>query len=282
MRPLDDYIRDQLNTHIEKIEDTLEVDAMAIIGPILPGLESAVRDVIEKFKEKRGKICIILDTPGGVVEVVERIANTIRFYYSEVIFIIPNRAMSAGTVLVMCGDRILMNFFSCLGPIDPQIEKDGKLVPALSYLHQFERLNAKAADSELTSAEYALLTKLDLGELDQFEQARELSMELLIKWLSTYKFKNWIETETRKMPVTPEMKEKRAKEIAHILSSPTRWHSHGRGINMQTLTDEVGLLIEDYSEIGKLKIMVQEYFELLGDYMHRVQLTTVLHTKEYF
>ena len=78
-----------------------------------------------------------------------------------------------------------MDHLSCLGPIDPQIERDDKLVPALSYLNQFERLNAKAAQGQLTTAEYALLDKLDLGELYQFEQARELSVELLIKWLSS-------------------------------------------------------------------------------------------------
>ena len=154
---------------------------MSIISPIFPGLETRVRDAIEKFSDKKVKISIILDTPGGIVEVVERMVETIRHYYLEVIFIVPNIAMSAGTVFAMSGDRILMDYFSCLGPIDPQIEKDEKFVPALSYLNQFERLNEKAMQGELTSAEYALLSKLDLGELYQFEQAKELSIELLVK-----------------------------------------------------------------------------------------------------
>ena len=76
---------------------------------------------------------------------------------------------------------------------------------------------------------------LILGELYQFEQARELSKDLLIKWLSQYKFKNWKETETRMIPVTDEMKRNRAEEIAEQLSLTGRWHSHGRGINMHTL-----------------------------------------------
>jgi ClpP class serine protease len=75
----------------------------------------------------------------------------------------------------MSGDKIFMNYFACLGPIDPQIEKDGKLVPALSYLNQFQRLSDKEEKGTLNTAEFALLNKLDLGELYQFEQARELS-----------------------------------------------------------------------------------------------------------
>ena len=100
--------------------------------------------------------------------------------------------MSAGTILALSADRIMMDHLSCLGPIDPQIERDGNLFPALSYLNQFERLNRKSEKGELTTAEYALLNKLDLGELYRFEQARELSIELLIKWLSQYKFGDYI------------------------------------------------------------------------------------------
>jgi len=135
-------------------------------------------------------LAVILDTPGGIAEVVERMVNTIRYHYNdEVYFEIPNRAMSVGTIFAMSGDKIFMSYFSVLGPIDPQIEKDGKLVPALSYLNQYERLCQKADAGQLNTAEYAQLSKLDLGELHQFEQARELSIELLENWLSQYKFK---------------------------------------------------------------------------------------------
>ena len=75
--------------------------------------------------------------------------------------------MSAGTIFALSADRIMLDYFSCLGPIDPQIEKEGRLVPALAYLSQFERLNAKAEAGALTTAEYALLSKLDRDqELD--------------------------------------------------------------------------------------------------------------------
>lgn len=109
--------------------------------------------------------------------------NTIRHHYKEVYFVIPDKAMSAGTIFAMSGDKIFMSYFSVLGPIDPQIEKDGRLVPALSYLSQYQRLWARAEAGALNTAEYALLSKLDLGELHQFEQARELSIDLLENWL---------------------------------------------------------------------------------------------------
>jgi len=105
----------------------------------------------------------------------------------------------------------------------------------LSYLNQFERLNEKAQDGQLTTAEYALLNKLDLGELYQFDQARELSIDLLIRWLTQYKFKNWAATETRGEAVSEPMKVERAREIAALLNDPKKWHSHGRAIDARTL-----------------------------------------------
>jgi membrane-bound ClpP family serine protease len=282
MRPLDTYVQKQLNEHAEKIKTLLDADVMAVFSPILPGLEVRVRDAVESFQPRKATLAIVLETQGGIVEVVERMVNTIRHRYQEVIFIIPNRAMSAGTVFVMSGDRILMDYFACLGPIDPQIEKDGRLIPALSYLNQFKRLNEKASQGQLTTAEYALLSKLDLGELDLFEQARELSKELLISWLSTYKFKNWNETTTRKQPVLPDDKKKRAAEIAEELSRNDRWHSHGRAINMKTLVDDLGLMIEDFGAIDGLGPILKEYYELIRDYMSREDLITFVHTDRYF
>ena len=283
MRPLDDHIKTQLDKYITSIGVLLDdADTMSIVSPIIPGLDAMVRDAIEMKKTRRNKIAIILQTPGGVVEVVERMVGVIRNFYQEVIVIVPDQAMSAGTVFALSADQIMMDYFSRLGPIDPQIPKDDKLVPALAYLNQYEKLNKKAEDGNLTTAEYAMLNKLDLGELHQFEQARELSVELLIKWLSQYKFKDWKTTETRKLEVTETMKKTHAREIADLLNDPERWHSHGRGIDISTLRNEMNLKIEDYSENAKLHGNIKIYFNLLTDYMTRGQLNSFVHTEEYF
>ena len=283
MRPVDAHIKDELTRHLNQIERKLGANVVAIISPILPGLEQRLRRAMDTLRCKKNSVVVILDTPGGVVEVVERMVAALRSLYGEVIAIVPNRAMSAGTILALIADRIMMNHLSCLGPIDPQIEKDGKLVPALSYLNQYERLNKKAQEGVLTTAEYALLNKLDLSELYQFEQARELSQDLLIKWLSQYKFKNWAKTETKQEPVTEDMKVQRATHIAALLNDPGKWHSHGRAIDMKTLRDEeIKLKIEDLEDDSDLCQVVRKYFELLEDYMDREKLISFVYTREHF
>ena len=282
MRPVDEHIKLQLTQRLDLIGKALDADVVVVVSPIVPGLEDRLRAALAALSRKRASIAVILDTPGGVVEVVERMVVALRHAYGDVTVIVPDRAMSAGTIFALSADRIMMDYLSCLGPVDPQIQRDDKLVPALSYLNQFERLNNKAKEGSLTTAEFALLDKLDLGELYQFEQARELSVELLINWLSRYKFKDWTRTETRGKMVTESMKEERARNIADLLNDTERWHSHGRAIDRRTLRQEVNLKIEDLESDQDLYSYVRNYFTLLEDYMHRENLISFVHSKEYF
>lgn len=250
--------------------------------PLQWGLEHRVRVALEPRENRRGTLLVILDTPGGVVEVVERIVRVLRTNYREVRFLVPDRALSAGTILAMSGDAIVMDYHSVLGPIDPQVERDGKLVPARSYLAQFERLSEKSARGELTTAEAILLQKLDLAELHQFELARELSVSLLKEWLTTYKFKDWSITETRKIRVTRKMKEERADSIARALNQHDRWRTHGRGISMDTLRTELNLKIDDYGSDPDLHRLVWSYFWFVRDHMSRSGHSSFVHSLTYF
>jgi len=276
------FVERQLDRLAEEIEKKLSSDVMAVVGPIYPGLDDGVRQAIEARKQQtaglKKALAIILDTGGGIIEVVERMVNTIRHHYKEVTMIVPGRAMSAGTVFAMSGDRIMMDYFSCLGPIDPQIERNGKLVPALSYLVQFERLKERSARGEITTAEMVLLQQLDLAELHSFEEARELSNTLLKEWLAKYKFKDWKKTETRQLDVTPKMREERALEVAQRLMDHQRWHSHGRPISMEVLRRDLNLKIEDFGADADLSRQVKEYQQFLADYMSKISVYGIVHT----
>ena len=287
LRPVDRHTRNQLNTYLGKIEEVLDADVLTIFSPMWSGLENIVKNAVELFQDRKGRITIVLDTTGGYVEVVERMVYVIRKHYAEVYFLVPDRAMSAGTVFVMAGDQIFMNYSSCLGPIDPQIEKDGKFVPALSYLNQYKLLYEKAESGQLNTAELVLLNNLDPGELYQFEQARQLSHDLLTDWLSTYKFKDWDTHSSTGDPVTSKEKRKRAEDIAEALSDHERWRSHGRMISRDTLTarlEEEGLhlKIEKIEYNPDLSSALDDYVGLLKDYMQREQLSLFVHTREYF
>ena len=260
--------RNLLKQDLSGLEEVLQSDVLTIFGPIRPGLENTIRNTIERLRNRRGKIAVVLDTVGGIVEVVERMVTVIRYHYNEVDFLVPDRAMSAGTVFVMAGNQIYMNYFSCLGPIDPQIEKDGRFVPAMSYLNQYERFFKKAESGQLNTAELILLNNFDPGELYQFEQARLLSQDLLANWLSTYKFRDWDTHSSTGAPVTAEEKTERAEDIAEVLGDYERWRSHGRAISRDKLvSDPIRLKIERIEDNPNLSVALDYYFKSIEYYM---------------
>lgn len=241
-------ICNELKGHIIKLEQALNADVISYYGVLQPGVDRIFRDVIEDLKtepNKRNTVYIILTTPGGSAETVQVLVNILRHHYEEVNFIIPQYAYSAGTILCMSGDNIYMDYFSQLGPIDPQVKsKEGKFVPALGYLDKVEEFLDKAKKGTLTDAEFVILKNLDLAELRLYEQAKNLTIDLIKEWLTKYKFKNWTQHSSSGKEVTLKDKENRAKEIAAKLADSKKWCSHSRPIDINQLR-EMKLKIED-------------------------------------
>ena len=289
-RDVDTIIRDVLDERFAEIEKASGRDVLVVYGPIVRGLDNLVHEALEAIPDRNPekKLTLVLQTGGGVVEVVERMVETIRDRYVDVSAVIPDRAMSAGTIFALSCDSILMSDFSRLGPIDPQVERpDGSLVAALGYLQQLERLNAKDRDPKqgLSTAELALIQKLDLAELYEFEQAKELSIDLLKQWLTRYKFKDWGPTRTRKIEVTKEMKEERAEQVARELSNNARWHSHGRGISRRTLEEEppagLNIRIDKLENQPNLEKATKAYHDCLIDNLDRLQRLLHVQTRNF-
>ena len=99
-----------------KIKQHFNADTLSFAGPIFEGVDGLVRIAIERMKDKSQQehLTVVLTTTGGLIEVVKRIVETMRFHYRVVDFIIPDYAYSAGTVLAMSGDSIYMNYYSRL------------------------------------------------------------------------------------------------------------------------------------------------------------------------
>ncbi|MFZ2114572.1 MAG: hypothetical protein WAU77_12695 [Solirubrobacteraceae bacterium] len=280
-RDANSIIEQQLDERIAAIEDATDADVLTYFGPMYPPADDAVKEALEDMDDRRKTLLCVLETSGGYIDTAERIARIFREHYGRVDFLVPNYAMSAGTILVMSGDGIFMDYASTLGPIDPQVNKGDGLVPALGYLEQYRRLVEKSAAGKLTTVEAMYFVQnFDAAELYRYEQERELSIALLKDWLVKYKFKDWKRTETRKKQVTRKMRTDRAKMIAEKLNKTDHWHSHSRGIPMEVLRRDLKLLVEDFGEDPELAAAVRDYYHLLKDYIiKRSHDSFVLHRK---
>lgn len=79
------------------------------------------------------------------------------------------------------------------------------------------------------------------------------------------------------MRVTEAMKEARAEEIAEKLNDTDKWNSHGRGIPMQVLRDDLNLEIEDSGADEKKNEAIRTYNRLRGDYMNKLDCRGIVH-----
>lgn len=253
------------------------------MGPIGSGIEPILLDIVEELAEddeKRDCLLVMITTNGGDALTVERIVNIFRQHYEEVNFIVPDYAYSAGTILCMSGDNIFMDYYSALGPIDPQIQnKEGRWVPALGYLDKIQELLDKATRGEISEAEFLILKEFDLAEVRAYEQAKELTIDLLQEWLVKYKFKNW-ETHSDGGTVSYEEKRKKAQEIAEELNNYRRWKSHGRPLNIDTLK-KIGVKIEDFGQNIKAKRTIRRYYEVMTDYARKNGFNAFFHSRRF-
>lgn len=277
-----EFVEQQLDDRLDQIEQHFSADALVFNGGIVFGVDDITREAVENRKKEdsgRDRLVVLLSTGGGYIEVVQRIVETFRHHYAVVEFVIPNFAFSAGTVLALSGDAIHMDYYSRLGPIDPQVEAQGRMVPALGYLHQYDRLVQKAQGNTISLAEIQLMIDgFDQAKLYQYEQARQLSITLLTEWLAKYKFKNWTTTRTSGLAVDDGKRRDRAKEIAHELNKTEKWHSHGRGISRDVLVNDLNLLIDDLGSNSERNDVVRGYHTLLDDYMAVRGAKGVIHT----
>lgn len=282
---MDNEIKIVLGDKLNELENSLNSDVVFFYGAIYPSLEIFYRDLIEglrdKFKHQR--LAIILNTPGGDVVTVEKLANINRHFYDEVNFIVPDSAMSAGTVFCLSGDRILMEYSSSLGPIDPQVysPKQGVWLPALGYIDKMNEAIEKSCKHALSDLEFMLLKDIDLAFLRDCEQQINLTIQLIKDWLVTYKFKDWNTHSSNNRLVTQEEKTARAEEVANLLNDNKLWCSHGRFIDITKLRKILHLKIEDYGEDNSLKNNLRKYNALALSYIFRHRMASFFHTRNF-
>lgn len=280
---LDSSIAELINKQAEILEGKLQSDVVFYHGSIYPQYFRHFRNFIEEVKEQssrqEGAISIVLRTGGGSAETTERMVAVLRQHYKIVNFVVPDIAMSAGTIFCMSGDKIYMDYASSLGPIDPQVPTPdtGDYVPALGYLDKIAEITSK---SSLTPADVVLLKSIDLAKLALFEQARDLSVDLLKDWLVRYKFKDWAthRTTNRGTPVKDDEKAGRAEEIARELANHRRWRSHGRNLDVVKLS-ELRIEIDDYSTDTELREAIRGYNDPLTGYVDRLHYPFYLHSR---
>lgn len=206
------------------------------------------REMVELLP-KSDCVAVVVATPGGLGEQVDRFVQTLRARFERVEFIIPWRAMSAGTLFALSGDAIWMDDRSCLGPIDPQVQTaTGQYAPAQGILRFIEYLRQQIEEKRIDPKADLYPELFMLKNVDQLLAAKaltasEYSVDMATRFLCQYKFRHWARHSSTNALVTDQEREQRARSIAKRLCDHMEWKTHGHAFGRDELSD-LGLQIQ--------------------------------------
>lgn len=131
---------------------------------------------------------LLLHTPGGTTAATESLVDYLRAMFSNNIrAVIPQIAMSAGTMMALSCREIIMGKQSSLGPIDPQIFG----IPAHGVIEEFQRA---AEEIQTTPARVPIwqpiIAKYSPTLIGECEKAIKWSNEMVRDWLLSGMFAN--------------------------------------------------------------------------------------------
>lgn len=206
---------------------------------------------------------LILHTPGGGIAATESIIDYLHRKFKDpsgevnIRVIVPQIAMSAGTMIACSVNNIVMGKQSNLGPIDPQLRG----IPAHGIIEEFERAHKEiVADNSKLSVWQFVLQKYHPTFLTECQNAIALSEEFVLKNLKEVMFKGDTKAASK------------AKNVVDYLTAYKERKSHGRHINIDECKT-IGLRITDLESDQEFQDLVLTIHHC---YMHTLEARQAL------
>jgi hypothetical protein len=180
---------------------------------------------IHGLDRKKG-LDLILHTPGGEIAATESLVDYLHSMFDDIRAVVPQIAMSAGTMVALGCNTILMGKHSSLGPIDPQING----IPAHGIVEEFvEAAKEIRANPATVPLWQPIIAKYHPTLIGECKKAIEWSSEIVRAWLIARMFAG--------DPATAGAK---ADRVIEELGSHALTKSHARHISMKKAR-ELGL-----------------------------------------
>lgn len=190
--------------------------------------KNAFMSVISGLNRKQG-LDLFLHTPGGDIAATESLVDYLRAMFDDIRVIVPQLAMSAGTMIALASNRVMMGKQSSLGPIDPQFAG----LPAHGIISEFERAKKEVTANPQTSMVWGhIIGKYSPTFLGECANAVELSDSMVRKWLTAGMFNGFSDGEER------------AARVVQELGSHSSTLTHSRHISVAR-AKELGIIVED-------------------------------------
>lgn len=144
-----------INEIAKRISDHYDADIYLYYGPMFYPDDRTFVEEVRRSKTRKNAL-LILDTPGGSAEVAYRVGRAVQRAYKtksndsdcgQFLIYVDDMCKSAGTILSLAADKIIMSQFGELGPIDVQLRKDDEIGERTSGLTPHQALETLQVES---------------------------------------------------------------------------------------------------------------------------------------
>jgi len=191
---------------------------------------------VHKLDRTKG-LDLILHTPGGNVAATESIVDYLRAMFgTDIRVIVPQLAMSAGTMIALSAKSIVMGEHSSLGPTDPQLNG----LPAHGVVEEFKRASDEIrADPSKIAIWQPILAKYPPTFIGECDKSIRWADNVVTDWLLSGMFADIADETDRKAAVQKVMDELASHDqtlshARHISASK----AIGLGIKVEMLEDD--------------------------------------------
>lgn len=228
-------------------DDEVSIDAMD---------KNGFMNVIKDLNKSKG-LDLILHTPGGSVSATESIIDYLHAIFGDDIrAIIPQMAMSGGTMIACSCKEILMGKHSSLGPADPQVYG----IPAKTVIEEFKLAKKEIEENPKSTAFWTiLLEKYPANFLFECENSMDWAKEILEKSLKYSMFKD---------------NESIVDKIVYELISGEATKSHSRNLYPEKCK-EIGLNIKYIEEDEELQDLILSVHHSCISYFNNINSSKI-------
>lgn len=226
-----------------QLEEALDSKVLVYVTSDRTGFETQIaQDVIDLFinhLDKIGiteKISLYLYTRGGDTAAAWNIVNLLRQYCDKLEVVIPHKAHSAGTLISIGANSIIMTKQATLGPIDPSINTPLN-PPIPNNPTATMPVSVEAVKGYLEFAKEELSIKDDMALANIFTKLSESVHPLVLG--NVYRSRTQIKMLAEKLLINQITDPNKIKQIIAFLCSESG--SHDYTINRREAKDNLGL-----------------------------------------
>ncbi|MGX7696369.1 SDH family Clp fold serine proteinase [Gordonia polyisoprenivorans] len=180
---------------------------------------------------------LFLHTPGGDVAATESLVDYLRAMFgTDIRAVVPQMAMSAGTMISLACKSVLMGKHSSLGPIDPQLGA----MPAHGIVEEFKQAKREiSADPSTIPVWQPIIAKYSPTLVGECEKAIDWANKMVKHWLVTGMFEGIADADAKATAILNELAD-------HSLTLSHSRHisavrAHELGIEVVNLEDDQDL-----------------------------------------